>query len=82
MNQQTLTSVRDGIRDWLVGAVLLALLTLVASSLGPTPTSAMPEAAATRVPTPAPTSTCWITGDVVGDANPADIHTNFCKSRR
>ena len=30
MNQRTLTSVRDGIRDWLFGAVFLALLTLAA----------------------------------------------------
>jgi hypothetical protein len=80
MNQRTLTSVRDGIRDWLFGAVFLALLTLAAAGLGATPTGAVPDSAPTQLPAPALTSMCWVTGDVVGDANPAVIHTDFCQS--
>jgi hypothetical protein len=82
MNQRTLISVRDGIRDGLFGATLLVLLTLAAASLGSTPTGAVPDPTPTRMPAPAPTTTCWITGDVVGDANPAVIRSNFCQSQR
>jgi hypothetical protein len=82
MNQRTLTSVRDGIRDWLFGALVLALLTLAAVGLGPTPTGAVPAPAPTGISTLEPSSTCWITGDVVGDANPAVIRTNLCQSQR
>jgi hypothetical protein len=80
MNQRSLTSVRDGIRVWLFGAILLALLTLAAVGLAPTPTGAVPgPPVPASLPATAPTATCWITGDVVGDANPAVIRTNLCR---
>jgi hypothetical protein len=82
MNQRTLTSVRDGIRVWLFGALLLALLTLAATALGASPTGAAPAPEPTAMTAPALTTTCWVTGDVVGDANPAVIRTSLCQSQR
>ena len=82
MNQRTLTRVRDGLRDWLFGALLLALLTLAATALGATPTGAVPAPEPIVMTAPASTTTCWVTGDVVGDANPAVIRTSLCQSQR
>jgi hypothetical protein len=68
-------------RYWLLGA-LLALLMFVAAGLAPAPTGAVPAYQAPTLLPPTltvPTADCWITGDVVGDANPSTIRTNLCQ---
>ena len=78
MHLRTLTSIYDGLRATVLGALLLVLLTLGGSQLSSTPTQAAFTAA--PIEHAAPQSQCWVTGDLVGDANPAEIDASFCRS--
>jgi hypothetical protein len=84
VHQHQVKSIRNGVRDLVLGATLLALLTLGGAYLSPTPTRAAADPTAALSVAEQPlrvTSTCWITGDLVGDANPAVIDATFCSSR-
>ena len=88
MTHRSLTAISYGVRGGVLGVFVLALVVLAAANLAASPLHTTVQstphqaalAAATVAPAPAGSSPCWVTGDIVGDANPAVVYARLCNS--
>ncbi|MBV9327715.1 MAG: FAD-dependent oxidoreductase [Chloroflexi bacterium] len=70
-------------KSWAAGLVAVAVLLAIACSLAAAsvaePTSTVEPASVSAVtPVPLATPECWVSGDLVGDANPAEVRAAVC----
>jgi hypothetical protein len=84
MHPSNSTHTRNGALDAILATVLLAVVVVGGGNVISTQQVQAPTHVQAQPPNDQPDNVgdaCWVTGDMVGDLNPAVVHIGFCATQ-